>query len=110
MQVYGTERMREILPYTLPAFREGLEPEVWLEEAYRDLKSIGYVQLEGVIKDISIEGKRARVVVHSRLRTIVATVRQTEIYRLRLTDQGWKLFDIEVKDEVIEGALPGSLI
>ncbi len=110
MQVYGTERMREILPYTLPAFREGLEPEVWLEEAYRDLKSIGYVQLEGVIKDISIEGKRARVVVHSRIRTIVATVRQTEIYQLLLTDQGWKLFDIEVKDEVIEEAPPGSLI
>jgi len=110
MQVYGTDRMREILPYTLPAFREGLEPEVWLEEAYRDLKSIGYVHLKGVIKDISIDGKRAGVVVHSRIRTIVATVRQTEIYRLRLTDQGWKLFDIEVRDEVIEEAPPGSLI
>jgi hypothetical protein len=118
MQVYGTERMREILPYTLPAFRDGLEPEVWLEEAYRDLKSIGYVHLEGVgyvhlegvIKDISIDGKRARVVVHSRIRTIVGTARQTEIYLLRLTDQGWKLFDIEVRDEVIEEAPPGSLI
>lgn len=31
MKVYGTERMAEILPYTLPAFRGGLEPEVWLE-------------------------------------------------------------------------------
>ncbi len=110
MQVYGTARMGEILPYTLPAFREGLEPEVWLEETYGALKSIGYLHLKGVIKDISIKGKRARVVVHSRIRTIVATVRQTEIYRLRLTDQGWKLFDIEVKDEVIEGAPPGSLI
>ncbi len=110
MQVYGTDRMREILPYTLPAFRDGLEPEVWLEEAYRALKSIGYVHLEGVIKDISIDRKRARVVVHSRIGTIVGTASQTEIYRLRLIDQGWKLFDIEVKDEVIEEAPPGSLI
>ncbi len=110
MQVYGTDRMREILPKTLPQFRDGLEPEEWLEEAYRDLESIGYVHLEGVIKDISIDGKRARVVVHSRIRTIVGTARQTEIYRLRLTVLGWMLFDIEVMDEVIEGAPPGSLI
>ena len=106
MQVYGTERMREILPYTLPAFRDGLEPEVWLERDYRAMKALGYAHLDGVIKDVTIKGREATVVVASRIKTIISTVRQTEIYRLLDTEQGWKLLDLRVEEEVFKESPP----
>ncbi|MFB3073929.1 MAG: hypothetical protein ACE1Z6_01985 [Candidatus Methylomirabilales bacterium] len=102
MQVYGTERMREILPYTLPEFRDGLEPEVWLERDYRAMKALGYAHLDGVIKDVTIKGREATVVVASRIKTIIGTVRQTETYRLLDTEQGWKLLDLRTEEELIE--------
>jgi hypothetical protein len=86
MQVYGTERMRE----------------VWLERDYRAMKALGYAHLDGVIKDVTIKGREATVVVASRIKTIISTVRQTEIYRLLDTEQGWKLLDLRVEEEVIE--------
>ncbi len=106
MEVYGTERMREILPYTLPAFRDGLEPEVWLERDYRAMKALGYAHLDGVIKDVTIKGREATVVVASRIKTIISTVRQTEIYRLLDTEQGWKLLDLRVEEEVFKESPP----
>lgn len=106
MEVYGTERMREILPYTLPAFRDGLEPEVWLERDYRAMKALGYAHLDGVIKDVTIKGREATVVVASRIKTIIGTVRQTEIYRLLDTEQGWKLLDLRTEEEVFEESPP----
>ncbi len=66
MEVYGTERMREILPYTLPAFRDGLEPEVWLERDYRRvLVRKGVLTYEEVLEEVKavrreLEGKRGR--------------------------------------------------
>lgn len=109
MQVYGTERMREILPYTLRGFRDGQEPEVWLLWANWILKHIGYVRLESVIRNVTIKGREATVVVAARIGTRVGTARQTEIYQLLLTDQGWKLLDFTVQDRIIGDSPPGSV-
>ena len=43
LQVYGTDRMAEIVPYTSPAFRDGLSPEKWLKSTYKTFKDSGYV-------------------------------------------------------------------
>jgi len=102
IEVYGTKRMAEILPYTTSTFRDGLGPETWLKRTYRILKSIGYLRLEGVIQSVIEKSNQATVVVASRIKTKAVLGTQTEIYRLRLTDQGWKLLDLEVEDEVIE--------
>ncbi len=59
MEVYGTGRMAEILPYTVPAFRDGLHQEAWLERNYSALKALGNVQLEGIIRNGTIRGKRS---------------------------------------------------
>ncbi len=109
MKVYGTHRMREILPYTLPAFRDGMEPELWLTRTQRILRSIGYVRLEGVIQSVVVKHDEATVVVATRIKTKAVTGTQTEIYRLRLKDQRWKLLDLEVADEVIEEKPPRSV-
>ena len=109
MEVYGTERMAEILPYTTPDFRDGLGPELWLKRTYGILKSIGYVRLGGVIQSAIEKDNQATVVVASRIKTKGVTGTQTEIYRLRLTDQGWKLLDLEVQNEVIREEPPGSV-
>ncbi len=109
MEVYGTERMRAILPYTTPAFRDGLEPEPWLKRTYRILRSIGYIRLEGAIKSVVVKGSEATVVVGTRIRTKGVAGTQTEIFRLQLTDHGWKLLDLEVQDEVIEEPPAGSV-
>ncbi len=109
MQVYGTDRMREILPYTLPEFRDGLEPEVWLERTHWILKHIEYVRLGSVIRNVAIKGREATVVVAARIGTRVGTARQTEIYQLLLTDQGWKLLDFTVQDRIIKDPPPGSV-
>jgi hypothetical protein len=49
------------------------------------------------------------VVVAARIGTRVGTARQTEIYQLLLTDQGWKLLDFTVQDRIIEDPPPGSV-
>ncbi len=109
MDVYGTARMREVLPHTLPAFRDGTEPELWLKRTQGLLTSIGYVRLEGVIQSVVVKRDEATVVVASRIKTKAVTGTQTEIYLLRLTEQGWKLLDLEVQDEVIEQGPPESV-
>lgn len=109
MQVYGTERMREILPLTLPGFRDGQEPEVWLLWTNWILKHIEYVRLGGVIRNVTIKGGEATVVVAARIGTRAGTAHQTEIYQLLLTDQGWKLLDFTVQDRTIENPPPGSV-
>jgi len=109
MKVYGTERMAEILPYTTSTFRDGLDSGAWLNRTYRILKSIGYVRLEGVIQSVSEKDNQATVVVAARIKNKAVTGTETEIYRLRLTDQGWKLLDLEVQNEVIRGEPPGSV-
>lgn len=109
MQVYGTERMREILPFTLPGFRDSQEPEVWLLWTNWILKHIGYVRLGSVIRNVTIKGGEATVVVTARIGTRAGTTHQTEIYQLLLTDQGWKLLDFTVQDRTIENPPPGSV-
>lgn len=96
MEVYGTKRMAEILPYTLLAFRDGQAPSVWLHRSYRALRALGYVQLDGVIQEATSKGGEVTVVVSARIATKHAIVRQTEIYRLVLTSHGWKLLDLEI--------------
>ena len=109
MQVYGTERMREILPFTLPGFRDSQEPEVWLLWTNWILKHIEYVRLGSVIRNVTIKGGEATVVVAARIGTRAGTAHQTEIYQLLLTDQGWKLLDFTVQDRTIENPPPGSV-
>ena len=109
MEVYGTERMAEILPYTTSDFRDGLGPELWLKRTYGILKSIGYVRLAGVIQSAIEKDNQATIVVASRIKTKGVTGTQTEIYRLWLSDQGWKLLDLEVQNEVIREEPPGSV-
>ncbi len=109
MQFCGTERMREILPFTLPGFRDGQEPEMWLLWTNWILKHIEYVRLGGVIRNVTIKGREATVVVAARIGTRVGTARQTEDYQLLLTDQGWKLLDFTVQDRIIEDPPPGSV-
>ena len=95
-EVYGTQRMAEILPYTLPGFRDGLPPRMWLEGTYSALKALGYVHLHSVIEKVTTKGGEVTVVVFTRMRTKITTGSQTEIYRLVLTGQGWKLLDLEI--------------
>ncbi len=40
--------------------------------------------------------------VASRIKTIIGTVRQTEIYRVLDTEQGGKLLDLRTEEELIE--------
>ncbi|MCH8055741.1 MAG: hypothetical protein IH857_06285 [Deltaproteobacteria bacterium] len=101
LTVYGTERMAEILPFTSRAFREDLSPEMWLERSYKTLRMLDYIRLKGVIQSVEVMGNEATVVVASRIKTKAATTKQTEIYFLRYTDQGWQLLDLKVHDEML---------
>lgn len=42
-------------------------------------------------------------------KTRAVTGTQTELFRLRLRDQGWKLLDLEVENEVIEEKQAGKV-
>lgn len=95
-EVYGTKRMAEILPYTLPGFTDGLPPRMWLERTYSALKALGYVHLDSVIEKTTMKGGEVTIVVSTRIRTKVTTGSQSEIYRLVLTGEGWKLLDLEI--------------
>ena len=53
-----------------PAFLDGLEPQVCLKWNYSAPKAPGYVHLEGVIRNVTIEGRDATVVVASRIATM----------------------------------------
>jgi len=101
LQVYGTEQMAEILPHTSLSFRESLPPGVWLKRTSTALDRLGYVRLDAVIQSAVIKGNKATVVVGSRIKTNGATTKQTEIYFLRYTNQGWQLVDLEVQDEML---------
>ncbi len=101
LQVYGTDRMAEILPYTSPAFRDGLSPEEWLKSTYKTFKDSGYVRLEGIIQFVVIRGNKATVDVVTWVKKKATIVRQVEIYQLRHTNQGWQLLDLRVEDETV---------
>lgn len=59
-----------------------------------------------MIRSATKKGNEATVMVASRITSKATTARQTEIYRLVLTERGWKLLDLQVQHEIIEEPAP----
>ena len=104
-QTYGTADMDRLGPYTTARFRKGRPIAVWLVDVWKHLEGLHYEKLAFRIMETetNASGNEAQVTVASAIKTNAGTTTQTEIFILVRDGGIWRIDELFVTDEEIQG-------
>lgn len=91
--------MDRIAPRTTARFRGNRPVSVWVVETWRQLNTIDYKRLRGVISRTKTDQDRAAVIVNATIATRAGKTIQKEIYYLIKRNNAWLIDELDVVDE-----------